>query len=76
MITIDPASPESVDIVDETQEEEEDEGGITMVAREPPSPGADDVFGPSDSPNTQKLQRCLSDPGPQPEENQPFLPKD
>lgn len=76
VITIDPASPESVDIVDETQEEEEDEGGITMVAREPPSPGADDVFGPSDSPNTQKLQRCLSDPGPQPEENQPFLPKD
>ncbi|XP_018416665.1 PREDICTED: sodium/hydrogen exchanger 1 [Nanorana parkeri] len=74
VITIDPASPESVDIVDETQEEE-DEGGITMVAREPPSPGADDVFGPSDSPNTQRLQRCLSDPGPQPEEDQPFLPK-
>lgn len=74
VITIDPASPESVDIVDETQEEE-DEGGITIVAPEPPSPGADDVFGPSDSPNTQRLQRCLSDPGPQPEENQPFLPK-
>ncbi|KAM5179856.1 sodium/hydrogen exchanger 1 isoform 1-T2 [Mantella aurantiaca] len=74
VITIDPASPESVDIVDETQEEEE-EGGITIVAREPPSPGADDVFGPSDSPNTQRLQRCLSDPGPQQEENQPFLPK-
>ncbi|CAI9535674.1 unnamed protein product [Staurois parvus] len=39
VITIDPASPESVDIVDETQEEGEDEGGITIVAREPPSPG-------------------------------------
>ncbi|KAG8588675.1 hypothetical protein GDO81_006057 [Engystomops pustulosus] len=76
VITIDPASPESVDLIDETQEEEEDEGGITMVAREPPSPGADDVFDPSESPNTQRLQRCLSDPGPQPEENQPFLPKE
>nr|DBA33742.1 TPA: hypothetical protein GDO54_001381 [Pyxicephalus adspersus] len=75
VITIDPASPESVDIVDETQEEDEDEGGITIVAPEPPSPGADDVFGTNDSPNTQRLQRCLSDPGPQPEENQPFLPK-
>ncbi|KAM3935160.1 sodium/hydrogen exchanger 1 [Leptodactylus fuscus] len=75
VITIDPASPESVDLVDETQEEGDDEGGITMVAREPPSPGADDVFDPNESPNTQRLQRCLSDPGPQPEENQPFLPK-
>ncbi|XP_075709561.1 sodium/hydrogen exchanger 1 [Rhinoderma darwinii] len=75
VITIDPASPESLDLIDETQEKGDDEGGITMVAREPPSPGADDVFDPSESPNTQRLQRCLSDPGPQPEENQPFLPK-
>ncbi|XP_044143978.1 sodium/hydrogen exchanger 1 [Bufo gargarizans] len=74
VITIDPASPESVDLIDETQEDD-DEGGITMVAQEPPSPGADDVFDPSESSNTQRLQRCLSDPGPQPEENQPFLPK-
>ncbi|XP_069827643.1 sodium/hydrogen exchanger 1 [Dendropsophus ebraccatus] len=75
VITIDPASPESVDLIDETQEEGQDDGGITMVAREPPSPGADDVFDPSESPNTQRLQRCLSDPGPHPEESQPFLPK-
>lgn len=76
VITIDPASPESVDLVDETQEEgDDDEGGITMVAREPPSPGADDVFDPKESPNSQRLQRCLSDPGPQPDESQPFLPK-
>lgn len=75
VITIDPASPESVDLVDETQEEGDDEGGITMVAREPPSPGADDVFDPKESPNSQRLQRCLSDPGPQPDESQPFLPK-
>ncbi|KAM4045740.1 sodium/hydrogen exchanger 1 isoform 1-T1 [Anomaloglossus baeobatrachus] len=74
VITIDPASPESVDLIDEMQEGD-DEGGITMVAREPPSPGVDDVFNPSESPNAQRLQRCLSDPGPQPEENQPFLPK-
>ncbi|KAM8977422.1 sodium/hydrogen exchanger 1 [Pelodytes ibericus] len=76
MITIDPASPESVDLVDETKEDEdEDEVGITMKIQEPPSPGADDVFSSSDSPNSQRLQRCLSDPGPQPEESQPFLPK-
>ncbi|XP_075051895.1 sodium/hydrogen exchanger 1 [Mixophyes fleayi] len=75
VITIDLASPESVDLVNEIQEEGDDEGGITMAVREPPSPGADDVFDPTDSPNTKRLQRCLSDPGPQPEENQPFLPK-
>ncbi|KAM4795836.1 sodium/hydrogen exchanger 1 [Rhinophrynus dorsalis] len=73
VITIDPASPESVELMDETQED--DDGGITMTAPEPPSPGADDVFAPNDSPNSQRLQRCLSDPGPHPEENQPFLPK-
>uniref|UniRef100_A0A6I8Q682 Sodium/hydrogen exchanger n=1 Tax=Xenopus tropicalis TaxID=8364 RepID=A0A6I8Q682_XENTR len=73
-ITIDPASPESVDTVNETQEEEE-EAGITMTVKEPPSPGADDVFIPQESPNSQRLQRCLSDPGPHPEEIQPFLPK-
>ncbi|CAH2221664.1 sodium hydrogen exchanger 1 [Pelobates cultripes] len=74
MITIDPASPESVEMMNETQEDE-DEIGITMKIQEPPSPGADDVFAPSDSPNSQRLQRCLSDPGPQPEESQPFLQK-
>ncbi|XP_053310448.1 sodium/hydrogen exchanger 1 [Spea bombifrons] len=74
VITIDPASPESVDLMDETQEDE-DERGLTMKSKEPPSPGADDVFAPSDSPNSQRLQRCLSDPGPQPEESQPFLQK-
>ncbi|XP_063810774.1 sodium/hydrogen exchanger 1 [Pseudophryne corroboree] len=75
VITIDPASPESVDLVNETQEENNDDGGITMVAREPPSPGADDVFDPTESPESKRLQRCLSDPGPPPEETQPFLPK-
>ncbi|OCT94430.1 sodium/hydrogen exchanger 1 isoform X1 [Xenopus laevis] len=73
-ITIDPASPESVDTVNETQEEEE-EAGITMTVPEPHSPGADDVFIPQESPNSQRLQRCLSDPGPHPEEIQPFIPK-
>nr|AAD33928.2 sodium proton exchanger NHE1 [Amphiuma tridactylum] len=85
-ITIDPASPESVDIVNEekkslpTEEEEEEEEGIVMTAKEPPSPGTDDVFTPGagDSPNNQRLMRCLSDPGPQPEpeEQDPFIKKE
>ncbi|XP_069478986.1 sodium/hydrogen exchanger 1 [Ambystoma mexicanum] len=88
-ITIDPASPqspESVDIVNEeekkgltAEENDGEEEGIMMTAKEPPSPGTDDVFTPGagDSPNNQRLMRCLSDPGPQPEpeEQEPFIPK-
>lgn len=86
-ITIDPASPESVDMINEQEkglsakeeEEDDDEEGIVMTAKEPPSPGTDDVFTPDagDSANNQRLMRCLSDPGPQPEpeEQQPFIPK-
>ncbi|XP_034358091.1 sodium/hydrogen exchanger 1 [Arvicanthis niloticus] len=62
------------------EEEEEDEDGIIMIrSKEPSSPGTDDVFtpGPSDSPSSQRIQRCLSDPGPHPEpgEGEPFIPK-
>ncbi|XP_062996535.1 sodium/hydrogen exchanger 1 [Elgaria multicarinata webbii] len=92
IITIDPASPqspESVDIVNEalkgmshlppSPEEDEDEEGLVMRAKEPSSPGTDDVFTPgaSDSPSNQRIMRCLSDPGPRPdpEEGEPFIPK-
>ncbi|KAJ6663422.1 hypothetical protein lerEdw1_009501 [Lerista edwardsae] len=92
IITIDPASPqspESVDLVNETlkgmsrlppsPEEDEDEEGLVMRAKEPSSPGTDDVFtpGPGDSPSNQRIMRCLSDPGPRPdsEEGEPFIPK-
>ncbi|XP_072465599.1 sodium/hydrogen exchanger 1 [Notamacropus eugenii] len=90
IITIDPASPqspESVDLVNEElkdkdtvlQEEEEDEPGLVMRPKEPSSPGTDDVFTPEpgDSPSTQRMLRCLSDPGPRPEpgEGEPFIPK-
>lgn len=61
------------------EEDEEDDGGIVMRTKEPSSPGTDDVFtpGPSDSPSSQRIQRCLSDPGPHPEpgEGEPFIPK-
>jgi solute carrier family 9 (sodium/hydrogen exchanger) protein 1 len=61
-------------------EEDEDEDGVIMMrTKEPSSPGTDDVFtpGPSDSPSSQRIQRCLSDPGPNPEpgEGEPFIPK-
>lgn len=61
-------------------EEDEDEDGVIMMrTKEPSSPGTDDVFtpGPSDSPSSQRIQRCLSDPGPHPEpgEGEPFIPK-
>uniref|UniRef100_H9GNL7 Sodium/hydrogen exchanger n=1 Tax=Anolis carolinensis TaxID=28377 RepID=H9GNL7_ANOCA len=92
IITIDPASPqspESVDLVNEalkgmsrlppSPEEEEDEAGLVMRAKEPSSPGTDDVFTPGtgDSPSNQRMMRCLSDPGPRPdpEEGEPFIPK-
>ncbi|XP_078538748.1 sodium/hydrogen exchanger 1 [Lissotriton helveticus] len=85
-ITIDPASPESVDMINEQEkglpdeEEDDEEEGIVITAKEPPSPGTDDVFTPDagDSANNQRLMRCLSDPGPQPEteEQQPFIPKE
>ncbi|XP_075800771.1 sodium/hydrogen exchanger 1 isoform X1 [Microtus pennsylvanicus] len=62
------------------EEEDEDEDGVIMMrSKEPSSPGTDDVFtpGPSDSPSSQRIQRCLSDPGPHPEpgEGEPFIPK-
>ncbi|XP_053123999.1 sodium/hydrogen exchanger 1 [Hemicordylus capensis] len=92
IITIDPASPqspESVELVNEalkgmsrlppSPEEEEDEEGLVMRAKEPSSPGTDDVFTPGagDSPSNQRMMRCLSDPGPRPdpEEGEPFIPK-
>nr|XP_060640508.1 sodium/hydrogen exchanger 1 isoform X1 [Anolis sagrei ordinatus] len=92
IITIDPASPqspESVDLVNEalkgmnrlppSPEEDEDETGLVMRAKEPSSPGTDDVFTPGtgDSPSNQRIMRCLSDPGPRPdpEEGEPFIPK-
>uniref|UniRef100_A0A8C9UUE9 Sodium/hydrogen exchanger n=1 Tax=Spermophilus dauricus TaxID=99837 RepID=A0A8C9UUE9_SPEDA len=62
-----------------TEEDEDEDGVIMMRTKEPSSPGTDDVFtpGPSDSPNSQRIQRCLSDPGPHPEpgEEEPFIPK-
>ncbi|XP_015739103.1 sodium/hydrogen exchanger 1 [Coturnix japonica] len=90
IITIDPASPqspESVDLANEVPQgcsglppsPEEDEEGLVMRPKEPSSPGTDDVFTPgtSDSPSSQRMLRCLSDPGPQqePEEGEPFIPK-
>lgn len=62
------------------EEEDDDEDGVIMMrSKEPSSPGTDDVFtpGPSDSPSSQRIQRCLSDPGPHPEpgEGEPFIPK-
>ncbi|XP_077823263.1 sodium/hydrogen exchanger 1 isoform X1 [Macaca mulatta] len=61
------------------EEDEEDDGGIMMRSKEPSTPGTDDVFtpAPSDSPSSQRIQRCLSDPGPHPEpgEGEPFIPK-
>nr|XP_028594551.1 sodium/hydrogen exchanger 1 isoform X1 [Podarcis muralis] len=92
IITIDPASPqspESVDLVNEalkgmsrlppSPEEDEDEQGLVMRAKEPSSPGTDDVFTPGtgDSPSNQRIMRCLSDPGPRPDpdEGEPFIPK-
>lgn len=61
------------------EEDEDDDGGIVIRTKEPSSPGTDDVFtpGPSDSPSSQRIQRCLSDPGPHPEpgEGEPFIPK-
>ncbi|EPY89194.1 sodium/hydrogen exchanger 1 [Camelus ferus] len=60
-------------------EDDDDDGGIVMRTKEPSSPGTDDVFtpAPSDSPSSQRIQRCLSDPGPHPEpgEGEPFIPK-
>ncbi|XP_036687302.1 sodium/hydrogen exchanger 1 isoform X2 [Balaenoptera musculus] len=61
------------------EEDHEDDRGIMMRTKEPSSPGTDDVFSPapSDSPSSQRIQRCLSDPGPHPEpgEGEPFIPK-
>lgn len=61
------------------EENEDDDGGIMIRTKEPSSPGTDDVFtpAPSDSPSSQRIQRCLSDPGPHPEpgEGEPFIPK-
>ncbi|KAH1174984.1 hypothetical protein KIL84_021398 [Mauremys mutica] len=90
IITVDPASPQSPESVDLVNEElkgtsclppspEEDEEGLVMRVKDPSSPGTDDVFTPGagDSPSNQRIMRCLSDPGPQPEpeEGEPFIPK-
>lgn len=90
IITIDPASPQSPESVELPNEvpkgcgglppsPEEDEEGLVMRPKEPSSPGTDDVFTPgtSDSPSSQRMLRCLSDPGPrqEPEEGEPFIPK-
>uniref|UniRef100_A0A8C3KYG8 Sodium/hydrogen exchanger n=1 Tax=Chrysolophus pictus TaxID=9089 RepID=A0A8C3KYG8_CHRPC len=90
IITIDPASPQSPESVDLPNEvpkgcgglppsPEEDEEGLVMRPKEPSSPGTDDVFTPGtgDSPSSQRMLRCLSDPGPrqEPEEGEPFIPK-
>ena len=90
IITIDPASPQSPESMDLSNEvpkgcgglppsPEEDEEGLVMRPKEPSSPGTDDVFTPgtSDSPSSQRMLRCLSDPGPrqEPEEGEPFIPK-
>ncbi|OXB69484.1 UNVERIFIED_CONTAM: hypothetical protein H355_003992 [Colinus virginianus] len=90
IITIDPASPQSPESVELPNEipkgcgglppsPEEDEEGLVMRAKEPSSPGTDDVFTPGtgDSPSSQRMLRCLSDPGPrqEPEEGEPFIPK-
>lgn len=61
------------------EDHEDDDRGIVMRTKELLSPGTDDVFtpAPSDSPSSQRMQRCLSDPGPHPEpgEGEPFIPK-
>uniref|UniRef100_A0A669Q2I9 Sodium/hydrogen exchanger n=1 Tax=Phasianus colchicus TaxID=9054 RepID=A0A669Q2I9_PHACC len=90
IITIDPASPQSPESVDLPNKvpkgcgglppsPEEDEEGLVMRPKEPSSPGTDDVFTPGtgDSPSSQRMLRCLSDPGPrqEPEEGEPFIPK-
>lgn len=62
--------------------EEDEEGqdrGIVIPSKDTSSPGTDDVFtpGPTNSPSSLRIQRCLSDPGPNPEpgEGEPFIPK-
>lgn len=60
-------------------EEDDEDGGIMIRSKDTSSPGTDDVFtpGPSDSPSSLRIQRCLSDPGPHPDpgEGEPFIPK-
>lgn len=72
-----PQSPESVSVVDEFKKsgnEQEDEDGLVM------KPTAlvtkKDGTGEDDKEPQQRLQRCLSDPGPsaEDEEDEPFLP--
>lgn len=66
-------------LAEEEEDDKDPDGGLTMRTKEPSSPGTDDVFtpAPSDSPSSQRIQRCLSDPGPHPEpgEGEPFIPK-
>lgn len=66
-------------LAEEEEDDEDPDEGLTMRTKEPSSPGTDDVFtpAPSDSPSSQRIQRCLSDPGPHPEpgEGEPFIPK-
>ncbi|KAK6474507.1 sodium/hydrogen exchanger 1-like [Huso huso] len=72
-IVVDPAtpqSPESMKLLDESSKPGEEDQGIVMRAKLPESSRTDDnVFTPGeDSPKEQRLIRCLSDPGPPPEE--------
>ncbi|XP_022535583.2 sodium/hydrogen exchanger 1 [Astyanax mexicanus] len=71
-----PQSPDSVSTLDEfsrrqQQQQEEEEGGLMM---KPPSAAREEQ---EDGKEQQRLQRCLSDPGPagtEEEEDEPFLP--
>lgn len=72
-IVVDPAtpqSPESMKLLEESSKPGEEDQGIVMRAKLPESSRTDDnVFTPGeDSPKEQRLIRCLSDPGPPPEE--------
>ncbi|XP_030637085.1 sodium/hydrogen exchanger 1 [Chanos chanos] len=80
-----PQSPESVNVVDEfgkrggqpQREPEGEDGGLTMKV--PSSSGKAPTKADSDDPREQqRLMRCLSDPGPAPDEeeddDEPFLP--
>lgn len=80
IIKVDLASPESVNVVNElskksAEQENEDEAGLMM---KPPSLAKikDETGNGDDKEPQQRLQRCLSDPGPCPEEeeDEPFLP--
>ncbi|XP_057195565.1 sodium/hydrogen exchanger 1 [Triplophysa rosa] len=74
-----PQSPESVSVVDEFKKssyEQEDEDGDGLVMKATSLVAKKDETGEDDKEPQQRLQRCLSDPGPsaEDEEDEPFLP--